>query len=226
MTAAPIQILIADDHAVVRQGLRALIETEPGMELVGEAQDGLEAAAMARALQPDVILLDMVMPRQDGLATIAQITAERPDARILVLTSFADDEQVFPAIKAGALGYLLKDSSPQQLLQAIRDVFQGESSLHPTIARKLVQELSRPAERPLAQDPLTEREVEVLRQVAQGRSNQEIADHLILSERTVRTHVSSILDKLHLANRTQAALYALRTGISDLQPEEPHRHLS
>ncbi len=216
MTDETISILIADDHAVVRQGLRALIDTEPGMVLVDEAQDGVEAALKARALQPDVILLDMVMPRQGGLETIKQIKTEQPNARILVLTSFAEDEKVFPAIKAGALGYILKDSSPGQLLQAIRDVHRGESSLHPTIARKLILELNQEPEQPLTEDPLTEREVDVLQQVAQGLSNQQIAENLVLSERTVRAHVSHILDKLHLANRTQAALYALRKGISDL----------
>lgn len=217
MTDDTITILVADDHAIVREGLRALLDTEPGMQLLDEAQDGVEAMLKARAQQPDVILLDMVMPRQDGLETIKQIKAEQPDARILVLTSFAEDEKVFPAIKAGALGYILKDSSPGQLLQAIRDVYRGEASLHPTIARKLIMELSQPPAEPLTEEPLTEREVDVLKHVAQGLSNQQIAESLVLSERTVRTHVSHILEKLHLANRTQAALYALRKGISDLE---------
>lgn len=211
-----ISILIADDHAIVRQGLRALLDTEPGMTLLDDAKDGVEAAQKAHALQPDVILLDMVMPRQDGLETIKQIKADRPDARIIVLTSFAEDDKVFPAIKAGALGYILKDASPDQLLQAIRDVHRGESSLHPTIARKLILELKQSPQEPLTEDPLTEREVDVLKHVAQGQTNQQIAEILVISERTVRTHVSNILDKLHLANRTQAALYALRTGLSDL----------
>jgi NarL family two-component system response regulator LiaR len=210
----PIRVVIADDHAIVREGLRALLETEPGMELVGEASDGVEAIRLTRFLKPDVLLLDLLMPRKDGLAVIAEIKQRELEVRILVLTSFAEDDRVFPAIKAGALGYLLKDTTPHDLLQAIRDVYQGESSLHPTIARKLIGELHRPSSRPPAGEELTEREVEVLSLVAQGLSNQEIADQLIVSERTVRKHVSNILGKLHLANRTQAALYALRTGIA------------
>jgi NarL family two-component system response regulator LiaR len=211
-----IRILIADDHAVVREGLRALIETEPGMELVGEASDGEEAVRMVRARNPDVVLLDLVMPRMDGIEAIEEMKRHELDARVLVVTSFAEDDKVFPAIKAGALGYLLKDASPRELLQAIRDVYQGEPTMHPTIARKLMRELQRPTTLPPTEDPLTQRELEVLRLVAQGLSNQAIADSLVVSERTVRTHVSSILGKLHLANRTEAALYALRQGLATL----------
>jgi NarL family two-component system response regulator LiaR len=210
-----IRILVVDDHTIVRDGLRALIETERGLEVVDEAADGVEAVLKARALKPDVILLDLVMPRQDGIAAISEIKGENPEARILVLTSFAEDEKVFPAIKAGALGYLLKDSTPQQLLHAIRDVHKGASSLHPTIARKLIGELHKPADLPLTEEPLTEREMEVLCLVAQGLTNSEIAGELVISERTVRTHVSHILEKLHLANRTQAALYAYREGLDN-----------
>ncbi len=214
-----IRILIADDHAIVREGLRTLIAAKPGLELVGEAADGNEAVLLARTVEPDVILLDMMMPHKDGLAAIEEIKAESPEARILVLTSFSDDEKVFAAIKAGALGYLLKDSSPQQLIQAIQDVHQGRSSLHPTIALKLIRELNQPPNLPPTDDPLTERELETLRLVAQGLTNQEIAEKLSISERTVGKHVSNILEKLHLANRTQAALYALRKGLADLNPE-------
>jgi NarL family two-component system response regulator LiaR len=159
------------------------------------------------------------MPHKDGLAAIQEIKAEKPEARILVLTSFSDDDKVFAAIKAGALGYLLKDSSPQQLLQAIQDVYRGQSSLHPTIALKLIRELNQPPDLPPTEEPLTEREVETLRLVAQGLTNQEIAAGLSISERTVGKHVSNILEKLHLANRTQAALYALRKGLADLNPD-------
>ncbi len=211
-----IRILIADDHAVVREGLRALIETEPGMILVGEAADGVDAVRKARAVGPDVVLLDLVMPRKSGIEAIGEIKRAMPSARILVLTSFAEDDKVFPAIKAGAHGYLLKDTSPHELLRAIRAVHRGEPSMHPTIARKLMLELQRGSELPPTEEPLTEREAEVLTLVAQGLTNQEIADRLFVSERTVRTHVSNILSKLHLANRTQAALYALRKGLASL----------
>jgi NarL family two-component system response regulator LiaR len=216
----PIRILITDDHVVVRRGTQALLATEPEIEVVGEAKNGEEAVAKALQLQPDVILMDLEMPIMDGIEAIRRITASRPEARVLVLTSFATDDKVFPAIKAGALGYLLKDSSPDELVRAIRQVYRGESSLHPTIARKLLQEMSRPSHKPPTEDPLTDREVEVLKLVAQGRSNQEIADELVISEATVRTHVSNILGKLHLASRTQAALYALKEGLASLDDSD------
>ena len=212
-----IRVLVADDHAIVRKGIRALLATEPDIKVVGEAENGQEAVTEAERLRPDVVLMDLVMPEVDGIEAIRRITARRPEARILVLTSFAADDKVFPAIKAGALGYLLKDSGPEELVQAIHQVYRGESSLHPTIARKLLQELSGPSERPPTPEPLTEREVEVLRLVARGQSNREIADQLVISEATVRTHVSNVLGKLHLASRTQAALYALREGLASLE---------
>lgn len=211
----PIRVLIADDHPVVRRGLTSLINIRTEMELVGEAVDGVEVVDKARLLKPDVILLDLMMPRKGGLEAIGEIKAENPNARILILTSFADDDKVFPAIKAGALGYLLKDSPPEMLLQAIHDVYRGESSLHPAIARKLIRELNQPpAELPPTEAPLTRREMEVLRLVARGLSNQEIATELVISEGTVRIHVSNVLGKLHLANRTQATLYALQEGLA------------
>ncbi|UCC86495.1 MAG: response regulator transcription factor [Anaerolineales bacterium] len=215
-----VRVLIADDHIIVRRGIRALLETEPNIEVAGEAENGKEAVAEAERIQPDVILMDLVMPEMDGIEAIRRITASQPEARILVLTSFAADDKVFPAIKAGALGYLLKDSGPDELVGAIHQVYRGESSLHPTIARKLLQELSRPLEQPPAPEPLTEREVEVLQLVARGQSNQEIAEKLVISEATARTHVSHILRKLHLASRTQAALYALREGLASLDVDE------
>ena len=215
-----IRVLVADDHAIVRKGIRALLATEPDIEVVGEAENGREAVTEVERLRPDVILMDLVMPEMDGIEAIRRITARQSEARILVLTSFAADDKVFPAIKAGALGYLLKDSGPEELVQAIHQVSRGESSLHPTIARKLLQELSRPSEGPPTPEPLTEREVEVLRLVAKGRNNREIADQLVISEATVRTHVSNILSKLHLASRTQAALYALREGLASLDEAE------
>jgi NarL family two-component system response regulator LiaR len=211
-----IRILITDDHAVVREGLRTLIGTEPGMEVVGEAADGVEAVQKACSLRPDVILLDMVMPRMDGLEAINEIKRECPEARILVLTSFSDDEKVFPAIKAGALGYLLKNTTPLRLLNAIRDVHQGKPSMSSDIAKKVMNELQRTSDLPPTEEPLTEREMDVLRLVAQGLSNRDIAETLVIGEGTVRTHVSKILSKLHLANRTQAALYALREGLAPL----------
>lgn len=215
----PIRILIVDDHAVVREGLRSFIQIKPDMEVVGEAADGIEAVEKALTLEPDVILLDIVMPRLDGVGTIEQLNQEGCTARILVITSFAEDDQIFPAIKVGALGYLLKDSMPNELIQAIRDVYRGEPCLHPTIARKLMDELNRERDLPPTEEPLTERELEVLTLIAQGYSNREIGEQLHLSERTVGKYVSNILDKLHLANRTQAALYALRKGIANLDVE-------
>jgi two-component system, NarL family, response regulator LiaR len=213
---APIRVLIVDDHEIVRKGTRALLATKRDIQVVGEAKDGAEAVAQAQALHPDVILMDLMMPKMTGVQATREITASHPGARILVLTSFAADEQVFPAIKAGALGYLLKDSSPQELLQAIRQVFRGEPSLDPAVARKVLAELSAPPPKPLTRNPLTSRELDILRLVAQGKSNKDIAGLLVISDETVHTHVSNILNKLHLASRTQAALYALKEGLASV----------
>ncbi len=214
-TELRIRVLIVDDHAIVRKGIRALLSEADGFEVVGEAGNGQEAVLAAQETHPDVILMDLLMSGMDGIEATHQITSWQPQTRILVLTSFAADNKVFPAIKAGAAGYLLKDSSPDELVRAIRQVHRGEPSLHPTIARKLLQEIARPAEQQPAPEALTDREMTVLRLIAQGLSNQEIADRISVSEPTVRAHVSRILGKLHLASRTQAALYAVREGLTD-----------
>lgn len=209
-----IRVLIVDDHAIVRKGIRALLTECGDFEIVAEVADGQEAVLAAQKTRPDVILMDLLMPGMDGIEATRQITSQQPEVSILVLTSFAADNKVFPAIKAGAFGYVLKDSSPEDLIRAIRQVHRGEPALHPTIARKLLQEVAHPAELQPAPEALTVRELEVLRLIAQGLSNQEIGDELAVSEATVRAHVSRILGKLHLASRTQAALYAVREGLT------------
>ena len=213
-----IRVLLVDDHAVVRKGLRALLDREPGIEVVGEAENGEQAVHSADRLRPHVILMDLEMPGTGGIEATRQITAQHTDIRIVILTSHAAEEDVFPALKAGALGYLLKHSAPEDVLQAIRQAHRGETVLHPSIARMVLQELNRPpqAKQPKTTEPLSEREMEVLRLVARGMSNQEIADTLVVGEATVRSHVSSILRKLQVASRTQAALYALREGLASL----------
>jgi two-component system, NarL family, response regulator LiaR len=219
MMAQVINILIADDHPIVREGLRALLSGKPDMALVGEARDGDEAVAKARSLRPDVILMDLVMPRKNGIEAIREIRQENAQARILVLSTFSEDERIIAAIKGGALGYLLKDSSPQELIEAIRCVHRGESSLHPAVARKLILAYGKEQRVAPAATALTEREAEVLKLVARGLSNHAIAERLFVGEGTVRFHVSNILGKLQLENRTQAVLYALREGMVDLQDE-------
>ncbi len=216
-----IRVLIVDDHAIVRKGISALLATEPGIQVVGEAKDGQEAIAEAQRLEPDVILMDLVMPRVDGLEAIQRLADRQPQARILVLTSFSSDDKVFRSLRAGALGYLLKDSGPEDLVGAIQQTFQGESSLHPSIARKLLRELADPQDGGGSSPPLTERETQILKLVACGESNRTIATQLAITEATVRTHVSRILTKLDLDNRTQAVLYALRQGLVTLNGIEP-----
>lgn len=211
-----IRVLIVDDHTIVRKGIRALLTEIAGLEVVGEAADGQEAIVQTARLNPDVILMDLGMPRMDGIEATRQIRARQPESRILVMTSFATDDKVLPAIKAGAQGYLLKESAPDDLVQAIQQIYRGESSLHPVIARKVLQEIAHPPDRPPTPDPLTEREVEVLRLVAKGLGNRDIAGKLHIGDATVRTHVSNIMSKLYLANRVQAALYALREGLISL----------
>ncbi len=215
----PIRVYLADDHPIVRRGIGDLLETEPGIVVVGEATNGEEAVAGASSLRPDIILMDLVMPKMDGIEAIRQIKANQPEVKILVLTSFATDDKVFPAIKAGALGYLIKDTTATELLDAIRQLHQGQTPIHPTVAQKLLSEISAPAKAPPSPDPLTGREVDVLKLVARGRSNQEIATTLVISVATVYSHVSNILSKLHLASRTQAALYALRVGYTSLEDD-------
>jgi DNA-binding NarL/FixJ family response regulator len=227
-TDAPIRVLIADDHAILRLGLRALIATEPDMKVVGEAVDGTDAVRKARCLCPDVIVMDLVMPQKDGIQATAEITREDPGARILVLTGFDAEEKLVAAVQAGAVGYLLKDAAPQDLLQAIRDVARGASCLHlhHRIAYTLLCALRRPTVRPAAAS-LTAREREVAGLLALGRSNKEVARALVLSETTVRTHVSNILRKLQLSNRTEVARYALCEGLTHADAASARlRHLS
>ncbi len=206
-----IRLLIADDHPIVRRGLVDLMGTTSDILVVGEAIDGQMAVDLAEALKPDVLLLDLVMPNKTGLEVIQILHSRQPSTRILALTSFSDDEKVISAIRAGALGYVLKDTTPEELLQAIRDVFNGVSSLHPRIALKVIRELQdsdKDAE--TKPDRLTEREETVMNLVAEGLSNQEIAEKLCISPKTSSKHVSNILSKLNLTNRTQLALYALQ----------------
>lgn len=211
-----ITVLIADDHPVVRQGLRTFLELQEDMEIVGEACDGEEAVERAQQLLPDVVLMDLVMPGVDGIEATRRIRSLSPSTKVIALTSFADDDKVFPSVKAGAAGYLLKDVRPQDLADAIRTVHRGEALLHPAVAAKLMQEFAEGKPRAPGEG-LTERELDVLRLVARGMSNKEIAGALVLSEKTVKTHVSNILQKLHLADRTQAALYAVRQGLAELE---------
>ncbi len=234
-----IRVLIVDDHAVVRQGLRTFLELQDDapqsgvphgsvssgdvpalpIEVVGEAANGIEAVDLTSQLQPDVVLLDLVMPKMDGIQATPRILEESPHSRVIILTSFGDEDKVFPAIRAGAQGYLLKDIAPNDLVQAVRAVYLGQVQLHPDIARKLMSAVAAKEEPPEIRAPtsleaLTERELEVLRLIAEGLNNREIADKLVISDKTVKTHVSSILSKLQLGDRTQAAIYALRHGLA------------
>jgi len=214
--SALIRVMVVDDHTIIRKGMRAVLDLIPDIELVGEAENGKQAVELDAKLRPDVILMDLMMPEMDGIACTRAIISQRPEARILVLTNFAGEDMIFPAIKSGAMGYHLKDSSPEALVDAIRQVYNGESSLHPLIAKKVLEEFHAQTESQLSTESLTQRELEVLKLIAQGQENHEIATQLVVSEATVRTHVSNILGKLHLASRTQAALYALREGLASL----------
>ena len=208
----PIRVVIADDHAVVRQGLRSFLGLQDDIEVVGEAADGAEALRAVEDLRPAVVLIDLVMPGIDGLGAIERIREQAPETRILVLTSFPDESKLFAALRAGAAGYLLKDVQPAELAQAIRTVAAGEALLDPAVTARVLRRMSEGERRPKHAD-LTRRELEVLRLIARGLSNKQIAAELVLSEKTVKTHVSSILGKLRLSDRTQAALYAVREGL-------------
>ena len=205
-----IRVLIADDHAVVRQGLRTFLDLQDDIEVVGEAADGEEAVALAERLAPDVVLMDLVMPRMDGVEAIRRLRERAPATRAVVLSSFIDDDRLFPVVRAGAAGYLLKDVQPAELVEAIRTVHGGGALLHPRVAARLLAEV--------AEDPLTPREREVLGLIGRGLANKVIARELGLAEKTVKAHVSSILAKLGVADRTQAALYAVREGLVAADP--------
>jgi two-component system, NarL family, response regulator LiaR len=210
----PIRVLVVDDHAVVREGLRGFLELQEGIEVVGEAVDGQEAVEVAKRLLPDVILMDLVMPRLDGVAAMRLLHESVPDARVIILTSFLDDDTLLPALRSGAAGYLLKNAEPQELVRAVRAAHAGEALLDPVVAARLMETLAADGGRgPL--DRLTPREREVLVLIARGLPNKRIARELGVSEKTVKTHVSNLLGKLGLTDRTQAALYAVREGIVD-----------
>ncbi|HKE78264.1 MAG TPA: response regulator transcription factor [Solirubrobacteraceae bacterium] len=210
-----IRVVIADDHAVVREGLRAFLALQDDVEVVAEAADGEEAVSAVDRFTTDVALVDLVMPRVDGIEAIRRIRAAHPETRVIVLTSFVDEDKMLPAVRAGASGYLLKDVQPQDLVEAIRTVHGGGTLLHPAVVEELVRQVSRDGERGRPDSPLTEREREVLALIARGRANKAIAFELGVAEKTVKTHVSNILAKLGLTDRTQAALYAVREGLVD-----------
>ena len=211
--AKPIAVLIVDDHSVVREGLRAFLQLQDGIEVAGEAGDGEDALEQALALRPDVILMDLVMPNLDGVAAMRELRARVPESRVIVLTSFLDDERLLPAIQAGAAGYLLKNSEPAELVRAIRAAHGGETIIDPTVASRLVQTIA-DGRRSAADQALTRREREVLELIARGRSNKRIAFELGISEKTVKTHVGHVLAKLGVSDRTQAALLAVREGLA------------
>lgn len=214
MSLFPITILVVDDHAVVRQGIRAFLETQPDLKVIAEAASGQEGIALAKQHLPDVVLMDLVMPGLDGVAATRQVKQASPRTQVVVLTSYHNDEHIFPAIRAGALSYVLKEISPDDLADVVRKAADGEATLHPRVAARVIRELQ--GLRPDQINPFTElsdREMEVLRLIADGLANKEIADQLYLSEKTIKGHVSNILSKLHLQDRTQAAIFAWREGI-------------
>ena len=210
----PITVLLVDDHAMVRQGVRAFLETQNDIAVVAEAGSGEEAVRLATEHAPDVALVDLIMPGMDGVEATRRLTARSPRTNVVVLTSYHDDEHVFPAIRAGALSYILKEVGPDELADAVRKAAVGEAVLHPQVAARVVRELhGARRDEPNAFHDLSERELEVLKLIAEGLSNAEISNHLFISEKTTKSHVSNILSKLHLADRTQAAVYAWREGV-------------
>jgi NarL family two-component system response regulator LiaR len=213
MTDQPIKILVVDDHILVRKGLIALLDVKPGVEVIGEGSDGDDAVRLARELAPDVILLDLVMPNKDGITALREIRQANPDAKVIILTSFSKDASIRAALDAGARGYQLKESTPDELLLAIRMVNQGQYLFHPEVSRRLVRGFGRSEKAGAEKEELTERELEILNLVALGCTNREIAFTLSISARTVSTHVSNILRKLEMENRTQAARYAIEEGL-------------
>jgi NarL family two-component system response regulator LiaR len=217
ITTEKIRVLIVDDHQVVREGLRSFLDVLDDIELVGEAVDGIAAVEMVKRFAPDVVLMDLVMPRLNGIEATRQVKTFNPNIKVIALTSFAEDDKVFPAIQAGASSYLLKDVSPDSLIDAIRAAHRGEARLHPDITRKLMEQISHPVNpaRSTQVDELSEREKSVVRLVAKGRSNHEIAQELVISDKTVKTHISNILSKLQLNDRTQLAIYAIKNGLAD-----------
>jgi NarL family two-component system response regulator LiaR len=210
---SPITVLIADDHPIVQQGMKYLLDVQEDIEVAGIANDGAEAIDLVADLRPDVVLMDLNMPDVDGIEATRRIREINPGTQVVILTSHHQDAMVFPAIKAGALSYLLKSASPDEVVDAIRAAARNEARLHPRVARRLMDEVSGAQ---VSVDALTSRELEVLREIALGHSNKTIAANLSLSEKTVKTHVSNILGKLHLDDRTQAAVYALRQGLAPL----------
>lgn len=228
-TSKKIRVLLVDDHAVVRQGLRTFLELQDDgdalpIAVVGEAANGREAIEQARNCQPDIVLLDLMMPEMNGLEATPRILEACPTARVLILTSFGEEDTVIPALKAGAQGYLLKDIAPDELVRAVREAYQGRVQLHPEVAKKLVAAIATRDNRPPAKpntpslEDLTEREIEVLKLIASGKSNREIAEAMVISEKTVKTHVSNLLSKLHLEDRTQAAIFGLKHGLGADEP--------
>jgi NarL family two-component system response regulator LiaR len=210
----PITVMIVDDHEMVRKGARGYLEAQPDISVVAEAESGAEAVRLAREYVPDVVLMDLVMPGMDGVEATRQVKDVSPRTRIIILTSYHEDEHIFPALQAGAISYLLKDVKASELVEAIQRAAKGEATLHPRVATRLIKQLSsRETERGYLFTALTEREMEVLKLIARGLTNQKIAEQLVISIGTVKGHISNILSKLHLADRTQAAVFAWQEGI-------------